>query len=599
MNLVRMFFDQVERYGDQRAMMVKRGGRYVDISWNEWAEHVRCIAAGLLSRGFQPGDKIALLSENRPEWAFVDFGVLSMGGADVPVYPTNRPKQIAYLVNNSEAGIIFVSTEEQLRKVLEIKETCPLLKTVVVFDQAVDDVLLADENVITLDFLEAEGKAWIQDHPGKLEEIREKIKPDDLATIIYTSGTTGDPKGVMLTHHNFYSNCQGCLARVQVSRDDIALSHLPLSHVLERQAGYYLMVCGGATIAYAEAIDTVPQNMEEVGPTIMVSVPRLFEKIYAKIYDAAVQSSGLKKKLMFWAFGIADKIAACKEEKKAPSGFLAWQYGLAKKLVFSKMGEKLGGRLRFFVSGGAPLPKKIAEFFYATGYYILEGYGLTETSPVLAVNTPEELKFGTVGKVIPEVQVKIAEDGEILAKGPNITQGYYKNPQATAEAFVDGWFCTGDIGNLDDEGYLSITDRKKDLIVTAGGKNIAPQHLENLLKMDEYISEVMLYGDKQRFISALVVPDFENLERYALSHDILYTDIRGLLEDPEIIRLYEQRFRKVHEENEIPGYEQVKKFILLDSDFSMDDEEITPTMKLRRKIVTAKYQQQLDALYEE
>ncbi len=598
MNLVQVFFDQVKRYGDQRAMMVKRGGRYVDISWNEWAEHVRSIAAGLLSRGFQPGDKIALLSENRPEWAFVDFGVLSMGGADVPVYPTNRPKQIAFLVNNSESGLIFVSTEEQLRKVLEIRESCPLLKTIVVFDP-VDDALLADENVITLSFLEAEGKAWLQENPGKLEAIIEKIKPDDLATIIYTSGTTGEPKGVMLTHHNFYSNCQGSLSRATVGHDDIALSHLPLSHVLERQSGYYLRVGAGATMAYAEAIDTVPQNMEEVGPTIMISVPRLFEKIYAKIYDAAIQSSGLKKKLMFWAFGIADQIAACKEEKKTPPAFLAWQYGLAKKLVFSKMGKKLGGRLRFFVSGGAPLPKKIAEFFYATGYLILEGYGLTETSPVIAVNTPEELKFGTVGKVIPEVQVKIADDGEILVKGPNVTQGYYKNPQATAEAFVDGWFCTGDIGKLDDEGYLSITDRKKDLIVTAGGKNIAPQHLENLLKTDEYISEVMLYGDKKRFVSALVVPDFENLERYALSHDILYTDIRGLLEDPEIIRLYEQRIKKVHEENEIPSYEQIKKFILLDSDFSMDDEEITPTMKLRRKIVTAKYQQQLDALYDE
>jgi len=598
MNLVKMFFDQVDRYGNDRVMMVKRNGAYADISWNECAEEVRHIAAGLLSRGLQPGDKVALQSENCPEWAFVDLGVLSAGGADVPIYPTNRPTQVAYIVNDSETEIIFVSTEEQLRKVLEAKKSCPLLKTIVVIDHGVDDALLADESVITLSFLEAEGKSWLQQNPGKLDELKTKIKPDDLATIIYTSGTTGDPKGVMLTHHNFYSNCEASLARVTVTHDDIALSHLPLSHVFERQAGYYLMLMAGASIAYAEAIDTVPQNMEEVGPTIMVSVPRLFEKIYAKIYDAALRSPGLKKRLMFWAFGVADKIAACKEEKKEPSASLAWQYGLAKKLVFSKIGEKLGGHLRFFVSGGAPLPKKIAEFFYATGYFILEGYGLTETSPVLAVNTPEELKFGTVGKVIPGVQVKIADDGEILAKGPNITQGYYENSEATKDAFMDGWFCTGDIGNLDDEGYLSITDRKKDLIVTAGGKNIAPQHLENLLKLDEYISEVMLYGDKQRFVSALVVPDYENLEEYALGHDVLYIDIRGLLEDPEIIRLFEQRFKKVQEENEIPNYEQVKKFILLDSDFSMDKQEITPTMKLRRKIVTAKYQQQLDSLYE-
>ncbi|MCD6150593.1 MAG: long-chain fatty acid--CoA ligase [Deltaproteobacteria bacterium] len=598
MNLVQMFFDQVDRYGNDRAMMVKRGGAYADISWNEWAEEVRHIAAGLLSRGLQPGDKVALLSENRPEWAFIDLAILNTGGADVPVYPTNRPSQVVYIVNDSESAVIFVSTEEQLRKVLEVKKSCSRLKTIVVIDHGVDDALLADESVITLSFLEAEGKSWLQQNPGKLDEFKAQIKADDLATIIYTSGTTGDPKGVMLTHENFYRNCQGSATRNEVNHDDIALSHLPLSHVLERMSGYYLMIYVGATIAYAEAIDTVPLNMEEVGPTIMISVPRLFEKIYAKIYDAALHSSGLKRRLMFWAFGVADKIAVCKEGKKEPSAFLDWQYGLAKKLVFSKMGEKLGGRLRFFVSGGAPLPKKIAEFFYATGYFILEGYGLTETSPVLAVNTPEELKFGTVGKLIPDVQVKIADDGEILAKGPNITPGYYNNPEATRDAFVDGWFCTGDIGNLDDEGYLSITDRKKDLIVTAGGKNIAPQHLENLLKMDEYISEVMLYGDKQRFVSALLVPDYESLEEYALDHDVLYTDIRGLLEDPEIIRLFEQRLEKVQEENEIPHYEQVKKFILLDSDFSMDKEEITPTLKLRRKIVTAKYQQQLDALYE-
>ncbi|MEA2109205.1 MAG: long-chain fatty acid--CoA ligase, partial [Pseudomonadota bacterium] len=585
-------------YGNDRAMMVKRSGVYADISWNEWAENVRHIAAGLLSRGLQPGDKVALLSENRPEWAFIDLAILNTGAADVPVYPTNRPAQVAYIINNSESAVIFVSTEEQLRKVLEVKRSCSWLKTIVVIDHGIDDALLADESVITLSFLEAEGKSWLQQNPGKLGELKAQIKPDDLATIIYTSGTTGDPKGVMLTHENFYRNCQGAVSMNEVTHDDIALSHLPLSHVLERMAGYYLMIYAGATIAYAEAIDMVPLNMEEVGPTIMVSVPRLFEKIYAKIYDAALHSSGLKKSLMFWAFGVADKIASCKEEKKEPSVFLGWQYGLAKKLVFSKMGEKLGGRLRFFVSGGAPLPKKIAEFFYATGYFILEGYGLTETSPVLAVNTIEELKFGTVGKLIPDVQVKIADDGEILAKGPNISPGYYKNPQATRDAFVDGWFCTGDIGNLDAEGYLSITDRKKDLIVTAGGKNIAPQHLENLLKLDAYISEVMLYGDKQRFVSALLVPDYENLEEYALGHDVLYTDIRGLLEDPEIIRLFEQRIKKVQEENEIPNYEQVKKFILLDSDFTMDKEEITPTLKLRRKIVTAKYQQQLDALYE-
>ena len=363
MNLVRMFFDQVDRYGNDRAMMVKRNGAYVDISWNEWAEEVRNIAAGLLFKGVQPGDRVALLSENRPEWAFVDLGILSDGGVDVPIYPTNRPPQIAYIINNSEAAIVFVSSEEQLRKVLEAKKNCPLLKTIVVIDHGVDDSLLADESVITLSYLEAEGKAWLQQNPGKLDELRAQIKPDDLATIIYTSGTTGEPKGVMLTHHNLYSNCRDALARVKVTHDDIALSHLPLSHVLERMAGYYLMIYAGATIAYAEAIDTVPLNMEEVGPTIMVSVPRLFEKIYAKIYDAAVHSPGLKKRLMFWAFGVADNIAACKEEKKEPSGFLLWQYGLAKKLVFSKMGKNAWRPFKIFCFRRSPFAEENSRVF--------------------------------------------------------------------------------------------------------------------------------------------------------------------------------------------------------------------------------------------
>jgi long-chain acyl-CoA synthetase len=364
-------------------------------------------------------------------------------------------------------------------------------------------------------------------------------------------------------------------------------------------AGYYLMIYSGATIAYAEAIDTVPQNLEEVKPTLMVSVPRLFEKIHDKIMDTAHHAPGVKKKLMFWAFGVAERLAACLNESREPGAGLRFEQKLAARLVFSKLTAKLGGRMRFMVSGGAPLPRKIAEFFYGAGCPILEGYGLTETAPVLTVNTMENMRFGTVGKAIPGVSLRLAEDGEILARGPNIARGYYRDPAATAAAFLDGWFHTGDVGEIDADGYLSITDRKKDLIVTAGGKNIAPQHLENLLKMDKYISEVMLYGDRKKFISALVVPDYERIEEYAMEHDVLYTDATGLINDPEIVRLIERRIAKVQDEHDIPQYERVKKFILLPQDFSLAAGEVTPTLKLRRKIVTAKFQQQLDALYEE
>ncbi len=598
MNLVQIFFEQARRLGERNAMLVKRGASYTGISWREWAENVEEVAGGLLSLGLKKGEKVGLLSENRPEWAYADLGILACACADVPIYPTNRVPQVAYLINNSEAVFLFVSTAEQLEKALAALDSCPGLKHIFVFDE-IPSEFLEHEKVMALDDLKEAGRQWLQTNRERLEATWNSIQDDDLATLIYTSGTTGDPKGVMLTHNNFISNVATCSARVEVNENDTFLSHLPLSHVLERMAGYYLPIYNGAIIAYAEAIDKVPQNMGETHPTIMISVPRLFEKIYDRIYDGAQQSKGLKKRIAFWAFAVAEKISVCHDQGREPSAGLKLQHNLAQKLVFAKLGEKLGGRLRFFISGGAPLPRKLAEFFYGTGYPIFEGYGLTETSPVVAVNYTGHLKFGTVGPVLEGVEVKIAEDGEIMVKGPNVALGYYRNPEATREAFVGDWFYTGDIGELDAENYLRITDRKKDLIVTAGGKNIAPQHLENLLKMDKYLSEVMLYGDRRKFISALIVPDFEKVEEYALKHDILSVNRNGLLENPEIRAMISRRIEKVQDENQIPDYERVKKFVLLTSEFSMDNNEVTPTLKLKRKIVTGKYQKELDALYED
>ena len=601
MNLVQLFFEQARRLGDQPGMKVKRDGLYVDISWRQWAENVEAVAGGLLSQGLQAGAKVALLSENRPEWAYADLAILACACADAPVYPTNRAPQVEYIVKDSEAEFLFVSTAEQLEKGLELIGNCPSLKKIFVFDGDLPKTSPRHEKVMTLTELMTSGREWlkVKENAECLEATWQNIDAHDLATLIYTSGTTGDPKGVMLTHNNFISNVVSASKCVQVDTTDIFLSHLPLSHVLERMSGYYLPIYNGSVIAYAESIDMVSQNMSEVHPTIMISVPRLYEKIYDRIYDGAQQSSGIKKRLVFWAFGVAEQLAACKREGLNPSGWLQCQQGLAKKLVFAKLGEKLGGSLRFFISGGAPLPQKVAEFFYGTGYPIYEGYGLTETAPVMAVNYPSHIKFGTVGPVLEGVEVKIAEDGEILTKGPNVTIGYYNNQAATDAAFVDGWFCTGDVGELDSENYLKITDRKKDIIVTAGGKNIAPQHLENLLKMDKYITEVMLYGDRKKFISALLVPDLEKVEEYALKNDILFTDIRGLLENPEIRAMLGRRIEKVQEEHDIPGYEQVKKFVVMNSEFTMDNNEVTPTLKLKRKIVTAKFQKELDALYED
>ncbi len=601
MNLVRIFFEQARRLGECDGMLVKRDGSYSGISWREMAAQVEAVAGGLLALGLEPGAKVALLSENRPEWAFADLGVLACACADVPVYPTNLPPQIRYIVNDSEAVFLFVSTAGQLRKGLEIFAECAGLKKIIVFENQIPEETAARDEVMTLAELQAQGREWLEAEGNRqrLETLWQGIKGDQLATLIYTSGTTGDPKGVMLTHNNFISNIEAASARVSVGGNDTFLSHLPLSHVLERMAGYYLPIYNGSVIAYAESIDRVSQNMVETRPTIMISVPRLFEKIYDRIYDGAQQSKGLKKRLVFWAFSVAERLSACQREGREPSGGLKLQQKLARKLVFSKLGEKLGGRLRFFISGGAPLPQKVAEFFYGTGYPIFEGYGLTETAPVVAVNYPGHLKFGTVGPVLEGVEVKIAADGEIMVKGPNVAQGYYNNPEATRAAFIDGWFYTGDIGELDDENYLKITDRKKDLIVTAGGKNIAPQHLENLLKMDKYIAEVMLYGDRKKFISALVVPDFEKVEEYALKNDILFVDVKGLVENPEIRAMLGRRIEKVEDEHQIPGYERIKKFIILPNEFTMDNNEVTPTLKLKRKVVTARFKKELDALYED
>ncbi|MCK5681771.1 long-chain fatty acid--CoA ligase, partial [bacterium] len=519
MNLVQIFFEQARRLQNKPGMLVKRGGEFVEISWSEWAANVETVAGGLMSEGLQAGGKVALLAENRPEWAYADLAILACACADSPIYPTNLAHQVEYIVKDSSAAFLFVSSAEQLEKGLAIIDNCPNLKKIFVFDEDLPADLLKHDNVMTLSKLMEQGREWLKEGAERLEAIWQNIDADDLATLIYTSGTTGDPKGVMLTHNNFISNVIASSNCVRVDTSDTFLSHLPLSHVFERMSGYYLPIYNGSVIAYAESIDMVSQNMTEVHPTIMISVPRLFEKIYDRIYDGAQQSTGIKKRLVFWAFGVADKVSACKREGLKPSGLLLWQYGLAKKLVFTKLGDKLGGSLRFFISGGAPLPQKVAEFFYGTGYPIYEGYGLTETAPVLAVNYPDHIKFGTVGPVLEGVEIKIAEDGEILAKGPNIALGYYNNLAATDEAFVDGWFYTGDVGELDSNNYLKITDRKKDIIVTAGGKNIAPQHLENLLKMDKYIGEAMLYGDRMKFISALLVPDFAKVEEYALKND--------------------------------------------------------------------------------
>jgi len=590
--LTRLFFDAVSKFNRPDALQVKVAGAYKPISHSEVADRVRHAARGLASLGVRRGDRVAILSENRPEWAIADFACLTAGLTDVPIYPTLPADQIAYIVKDSGAVAIFVSTKIQAEKVREIRSQLPALKTVIGFD---DIPGLVNMSIAELEKRGAEGET--SQSIATYKEDTLTLKPDDLATIIYTSGTTGEPKGVMLSHDNIYSNVEASRRAIPFEGRDVGLSFLPLSHIFERMAGHYMMFATGTSIAYAESIDTVAANMGEVRPTLVLSVPRLYEKMYARILETALTGGFLKKKIFFWARGVAERWANEKLAGKEPGGLLAWQYAIAQKLVFSKLKTRTGGRLRYFVSGGAPLSPDINKFFYAAGLEILEGYGLTETSPVIAVNTPENFRIGTVGKPIDGVEIRIASDGEILTRGPHVMKGYYNKPDATREAIEpDGWFHTGDIGELRD-GFLAITDRKKDIIVTAGGKNIAPQPLENKVKTNKYVAQAVMLGDKRKFPSMLVVPNFDQLERWATKRNIIWTDRAQLLRMPTIQAKMEQEVNK-----ELAGaahFEIPKKIGLIEHDFSIEKGELTPTQKVKRRAIDKHYKALIDSLYDE
>ena len=587
-----LFFDAVSKFNRPDALQVKIGGVYRPISHTEVANRVRHAARGLSSLGVRRGDRVAILSENRPEWAIADFACLTAGLTDVPIYPTLPPDQIAYIVKDSGAVAIFVSTKAQAEKIREVRSQLPGLKTVIGFDEI--------PGLTNMSIAELEKRGGLGENNESIATYREdalSVKPGDLATIIYTSGTTGEPKGVMLTHDNIFSNVAVSRTKIPFAGEDVALSFLPLSHIFERMGGHYLMFATGTSIAYAESIDTVPVNLQEVRPTIVLSVPRLYEKMYARILETALTGGFLKRKIFFWARGVAERWANEKLAGKEPGGLLAKQYALAQKLVFSKLKARTGGRLRYFVSGGAPLAPEINKFFYAAGLVILEGYGLTETSPVIAVNTPEDFRIGTVGKPIDGVEVKIAADGEILTRGPHVMKGYYNKPEATREALEpDGWFHTGDIGELRD-GFLAITDRKKDIIVTAGGKKVAPQPLENKVKTNKYVAQAVMIGDKRKFPSMLIVPNFDQLEKWAMKRNIIWTDRAQLLRMPTIQAKIEKEVNK-----ELEGaahFELPKRIGLLEHDFSIDSGELTPTQKVKRRAIDKHYKALIDSLYEE
>lgn len=585
--LPRMVLSRVDRFANQPAMRRKIDGAYQDISWNQLGEQVDAFARGLLSLGLKREEQAGILAPNCPEWAFADLAIMAVGGRTVPIYHTEGLETISHILADAEVRFLFTHSVLRAHELLEICEQFPKLEKIILFKGMAEKPAL-----LTLsDFLDPGARIPRE----QIDELLAIGQPEDLATIVYTSGTTGEPKGVMLTHHNILSNVEACCKLIDLSPADVSLSFLPLSHIFERMAGYYLMLHQGVTIGYAESIDTVPVNLVEVQPTIVTSVPRLYEKMHNRVLERVSTGPWLKKQLFFIALRIGREKVAREQAGMPPT---AWQTLLLKlfdRVVFSKIKERLGGRLRFFVSGGAPLVREIAEFFLSAGVPIYEGYGLTETSPVLAVNYPGQHRLGSVGPPLKNIELRVAEDGELLAKGPSVFQGYWKLPEETARALEGGWFHTGDVARFDDQGYLFITDRKKDLIVNAGGKKIAPQELENLLKTDKYISSLMVYGDRRPYLTALVVPDFEALQKYARYKKIDFLDQCDLVNHPKVLDLVRRRIDKL--QHSLPSYRQIKRFALLSRDFTGEKGEVTPTLKIKRNIVGERYEQLLEDLY--
>jgi long-chain acyl-CoA synthetase len=574
------------------ATKYKRDGKWVDTSVAEFRDTVRYIATGLHLLGLKPGDRVAILSENRPEWAMADFAILASAALTVPIYPTLLGWQIEYILNDSGAVAVLCSNEEQMKKVAGVRDHCPHIHNVIVCDppSTLPDGVLSYAQVVESGRAADDAAART-----RFDETRAKPTSNDVATLVYTSGTTGNPKGAMLTHGNIASNVLATTQVLPIKRGQVALSILPLSHILERAAdyGYFLR---GVTIAYAESVTKVSDNLREVHPDLFAAVPRLFEKMRTTIMDNVAVQPASKQKIFKWAIGIAgERLPYRLSRKPMPLG-LKLKAAIADKLVFGKILDRLGGRVNMVLSGGAPLSAELAAFFIGAGLDIYEGYGLTETSPVIAINTPQARRVGTVGQIIPGVEAKIAEDGEILSRGPHIMKGYWNNDDATRQAIdADGWFHTGDIGEIDSDGFLKITDRKKDIIINAYGKNIAPQPLEALLKSSPYIGTPVLIGDRRKYLVALLVPNFDKLERDATAMGVQFSSREELIRNDKVRGIFQTEIDRFNQN--LDRQEKVRRFALLPRDFTIDADEITPSLKVKRKMIDKKYKDIIDMLF--
>jgi long-chain acyl-CoA synthetase len=591
--LIDVFIEVARSHKRPDTLNYKHNDRWVSISSDEMLERAKLIAAGLHAIGVRRGDRVALLSESRVEWTLTDAGSIFAGAIDVPIYPTLTPPQVCYILNDSGACVLLLANREKFIELKDVLGECPQVQHVIFFDE---EGITGDDG-LTLAQLEEKGRELVAREPDYTERSIKNTKPDDLATIIYTSGTTGEPKGVMLTHSNLVSNLIDSSGHLSFGEHDTALSVLPLSHVFERQA-MYMYLYKGMAVYFAESLQTIGPNLREVRPTVLVGVPRIFEKIYARIRERAAEAGRLSAAMLAWSVSVAREYAEYVIAHKPVPSSLKLKHSIASKLVFSKWQSAFGGRMRLLVSGGAALPEDLSYIYIGAGIPIVQGYGLTETSPVITTSTIEDNRVGTVGKAIPNVDIRIAEDGEIEVRGPNVMRGYYNKPEETRAVFTeDGWFKTGDIGALDEDGFLRITDRKKELFKTSGGKYISPQPIEQAIKGSRFVNQVVLIGSERKFPAALIVPIWEQLESYCKLKGIEVKSRRELCSHPRIIDLMQRQVDGLTPN--LAKYERIKKVALLENEFTIEGGELTPTLKVKRRVIDQKYRDVIEGIYRE
>lgn len=589
--LVEVFEHAVRKHNRADALNHKTDGRWVPISSDDMLRRIRHLAGGLNSLGVSPGDRVAILSDSRVEWTLTDAACVFAGAIDVPIYPTLTASQVRYILKDSGARVLVVSNEAKYLEIREVLAECTALENLIMIDKPSP----GSAPGLSLGELEKQGADFLNLHPEVIDDLAHGVSPHDLATIIYTSGTTGEPKGVMLTHSNLISNLIDSSAHLAFEGDDSVLSVLPLSHVLERVA-MYMYIHHGMAVFFGESLEMIGPNLREVRPTIFVGVPRIFEKIFARVKDKSAEKGRFNVTVLNWAVAVGKDYAERDLNGRKISKWLKWKHDLADKMVFSKMRAALGGRIRLLVSGGAALPEDLSYIYLGAGLPIVQGYGLTETSPVITAGRLEDNRVGTVGKPIRNVEVRIASDGEIESRGPNIMRGYYNKPKETAAVMTeDGWFKTGDIGTLDADGFLRITDRKKELFKTSGGKYIAPQPIEQMIKGSSFVNQVVLVGNGRKFPSALIVPDWERVESHAELKSLGTKDHAELCRHPRIIDLFERQVAGLTKD--LAKYESVKKIGLLEHELTIQGGELTPTMKVKRRVVDEKYREVIDRLY--